>query len=34
MIWEETSIAEEIIQLFPEENIVLNKSLNNRKPDI
>ena len=34
MIREETSIAEKIIKLFPEENIVLNKSFNNRKPDI
>ena len=34
MIWEETSIAEKIIKLFPEENIVLNKNFNNRKPDI
>ena len=34
MIWEETSIAEKIIKLFPEENIVLNKKFNNRKPDI
>ena len=34
MIREETSIVEKIIKLFPEENIVLNKSLNNRKPDI
>ena len=33
MIWEETSIAEKIIKLFPEENIVLNKNFNNRKPD-
>ena len=34
MICEETSIAEKIIKLFPEENIVLNKKFNNRKPDI
>ena len=34
MIREETSIAEKIIKLFPEENIALNKSFNNRKPDI
>ena len=34
MIREETSIAEKIIKLFPEENIVLNKNFNNRKPDI
>ena len=30
MIREETSIAEKIIKLFPNENIVLN----NRKPDV
>ena len=34
MIWEETSIAEKIIKLFPKENIELNKKFNNRKPDI
>ena len=34
MIWEETSIAQKIIKLFPEENIVLNKKFNDRKPDI
>ena len=34
MIREETSIAEKLIKLFPKENIVLNKNLNNRKPDI
>ena len=34
MIWEETSIAEKIIEPFPKENIELNKKLNNRKPDI
>ena len=34
MVWEETSIAEKIIKLFPHENIVLNKKFNNRKPDI
>ena len=33
MIWEETSIAQKIINLFPEENIVLNKKFNDRKPD-
>ena len=27
MIWEETSIAEKIIKLFPEENIELNKKI-------
>ena len=34
MIREETSIAEKIIKLFPNENIVLNKKFNNRKTDI
>ena len=34
MIWEETSIAEKIIKLFPKENIKLNNKFNNRKPDI
>ena len=34
MVREETSIAEKIIKLFPDENIVLNKKFNNRKPDI
>ena len=34
MVQEETSIAEKIIKLFPHENIVLNKKLNNRKPHI
>ena len=34
MVREETSIAEIIIKLFPDENIVLNKKFNNRKPDI
>ena len=34
MICEEKSIAEKIIKLFPEENIVLNKKFNNRKPDM
>ena len=33
MIREETSIAEKIIKLFPDENIVLNKNFNGRKPD-
>ena len=33
MIWEETSIAEKIIKLFPKENIKLNNKFNNRKPD-
>ena len=34
MICEETSIAEKIIKLFPNKNIVLNKKFNGRKPDI
>ena len=34
MIWEETSIAEETIKVFPNENVALNKRFNNRKPDI
>ena len=34
MVQEETSKAQKIIKLFPNENIVLNKKLNNRKPDI
>ena len=34
MIREETSIAEKIIKRFPHENIVLNKKVNHRKPDI
>ena len=34
MVSEETSIAEKIIKLFPNENIVLNKKFNNRKKDI
>ena len=34
MVREETSIAEKIIKLFSEENIVLNKKFINRTPDI
>ena len=34
MAHDETSIAEKIIKLFPNENIVLNKNFNNRKLDI
>ena len=34
MVREETSIAKKIIKLFPKENIVINKKINNRKPDI
>ena len=33
MVVEETSIAEKIIKLSRNENIVLNKKFNNRKPD-
>ena len=33
MVQEETSIAEKIIKLFPNKNILLNKKFNNRKPD-
>ena len=31
---EDISIAEKILTLFPDENIVLNKYFNGRKPDI
>ena len=34
MVREETSIAEKIIKLFPNENIVLNEKFNDRKPDV
>ena len=34
MVRKEMSIAEKIIKLFPDENIVLNKKFNGRKPDI
>ena len=34
MVREETSIAEKIMKLFPNENIMLNKNFNNRKTDI
>ena len=34
MVREELSIAEKIIKHFPHESIVLNKKVNNRKPDI
>ena len=34
MVHEETSIAEKIMKLFPNENIVLNKNFNNKKSDI
>ena len=34
MVREETSIAEKIMKLFPNENIMLNKNFSNRKTDI
>ena len=34
VVLEETSIAEKILKLFSNENIVLNKKFNNRKSDI
>ena len=34
MVREETWIGEKIIKLFPNENIVLNKKFNDRKPNI
>ena len=34
MAREETSIAEKILELFPDDNILLNKNFNGRKPDI
>ena len=34
MVQEETSKVEKIIKLFPDENIVLSKNFNGRKPDI
>ena len=34
MVREDTSVTEEIINLFPNENIVPNKKFNKRKPDI
>ena len=34
MVLQETSIAEKILKLFPDENIVLNKNFNGRRPDI
>ena len=33
MVCEETSIAEKILKIFPDENIVLNKNFKGRKPD-
>ena len=32
MVWQEASIAEKIIKLFPNENIVFNEKSNTRKP--
>ena len=34
MVCEETSIAENILKFFPDENIILNENFNGRKPDI
>ena len=34
MLREEASIGEKIIKLFPHEKAVLNKTFNNRKPNI
>ena len=34
MVCKETSIAEKIINHFPDENIVLSKTINGRKPGI
>ena len=34
MVHKETSIAEKILKLFPDKNIVLNKNFNGRKQDI
>ena len=34
MVWEETSIAEKIIKLFPRKDIALDKKFDNRKPNI
>ena len=34
MVCKETSIAEKIIKLFPDQNTVQNKKFNGRKPDI
>ena len=33
MVHKETSIAEKILKLFPDKNIVLNKNFNGRKQD-
>ena len=34
MVREETSIAGKVIKVFPQEDIMLIKNFNNRKPDI
>ena len=34
MVRKETTIAERILKLFPDENIVLNKNVTGRKPEI
>ena len=34
MVREETTIAEKILKLFPDENVILNKNVNSRKPEI
>ena len=34
MVSEDTSIAEKILKLFADENFVLNKNFDGRKPDI
>ena len=33
MVREETTVVEKILKLFPDENIVLNKNVNVRKPE-
>ena len=34
MVREETTVVEKILKLFPDENIVLNKNVNVRKPEV
>ena len=34
MVREETTIAEKILKLFPDENVILNKNVNSRKSEI
>ena len=34
MVRKDVSLAEKIIKLFLDENVVLNKSINDKKPDI